>query len=143
MRVYVDTNVFISSIRQEISRNLQPLGEESDLFFTLCQRRNITIVISGLFLDEVYTATKLSPESIFEFFLERKITFELIQASALITEKASQMRTKTGIHFSDGLHAAMAISTGVEYIITWNLRDFKKVEEFITVLSPRAFLDIF
>lgn len=54
MKIYLDTNVFISLINEELDKNLRPLYLEAEEFFSYVSTKKIIIVLSALFFEEVH-----------------------------------------------------------------------------------------
>lgn len=43
---------------------------------------------------------------------------------------------KRGLHFSDSLHAATALKFECDCIVTFNMKDFEKIDDLIEVFEP-------
>jgi len=136
MRLYVDSNVLISLIKNELNGGFRPLYHYSENFFCLCRERNIIVVISGLFLKEVKSKLSLTEKEILDY-LESIccIKYELAFPTAKIAEENKELKA-IGVHYPDSLHAAYALETNCEYLVTWNKKDFEPLENLIRVISP-------
>ena len=136
MLLYLDSNVLISLIRNELNGGLRPLYHYSENFFCLCRERNIIVVISGLFLKEVKSKTFLTEKEILDYFKSiYLIKYELAFPTAKVDERNKELKAK-GLHYPDSLHAAYALETNCEYLVTWNKKDFELLENLIKVISP-------
>lgn len=137
MKLYIDSNVLISLVRGEITRNIKLLYHETEKFFEFCKRDEISLVISELFLREVKSNIGLNNyEEILEYFNSIfKIKYECVLFSAEVKARGKEFESM-GIHFPDSVHAAFALNTGCKYLVTWNKKDFLPIENLIRVISP-------
>ena len=87
-RVYLDSNVFISFINQEIGSDLRPLFIEAEEFFKTAERKNCTIVLSQLFFDEVKNHCFLDDEKIIERLKELGLKTEISELKNKISIRA-------------------------------------------------------
>jgi predicted nucleic acid-binding protein len=78
MRIYLDSNVLISSIKQEIGKDYRLLFFQAETFFEKILKEKHTLVLSALFFDEVQQKIPFSKEELLEFFSEKKIKFEVV-----------------------------------------------------------------
>ncbi len=140
MRVYVDSNVFISALRDEIGFNFALLGRDSRLFFAACAKRSITVVISNLIMFEITKKIKLSESDIFGNLEELGVHFEFVITTDEMKVLAQKIQDETGIHYLDGLHVAIAIQKKCDYLVTWNMKDFEKTRNWIMPFHPESFL---
>lgn len=138
MRLYLDSNVFISSARSEIDYSFNLRFKDSDDFFSLCRTQKIELVISNLFLLEIKRKIFFEKNYLIDYFDSAGIQIILVEANE--KQKALEISNKTGIHFSDALHAATAIKHNCNAIITWNKKDFEKTKELIPCFTPKEFI---
>ncbi len=134
-RVYLDSNVLISSMREEMDCQLRPLYLEADNFLSKAATANIRIIVSELFLDEVKDYLKISKKDIYQYFTLKGTKTETVETN---TDFARIMESK-GIHFPDSVHASTAIASNCECIITFNKKDFKPAKKWIQILLPEEF----
>jgi predicted nucleic acid-binding protein len=113
MKLYVDSNVFISLIREEVSTN-RTLFDEALSFFEKVQERKDTIVISTLNLIEIKTKSYNTKEDLIEDLSKRKINFKFIENNQNIESKRFE---GLGIHKPDSIHVALAIKEKCDCIM--------------------------
>ncbi|HLC36746.1 MAG TPA: PIN domain-containing protein [archaeon] len=143
MKVYLDSNVFISFVRQEMDSSFNMLFQHSDLFFALCKKKKIGIVLSKLFFDEVEKVISLKQRDITETLKNQGLKTVLIEEIELNKEKAKKIMKENNIHFLDAFHVAISIANKCDCIVTWNKKDFEKTDSLIKSLNPSEFLDTF
>jgi predicted nucleic acid-binding protein len=134
MKLYVDSNVFISLIREEVSNN-RTLFDEALSFFEKVQKRKDTIVISELIFYEILKKSFNSRDDVRERLGELKISFEEVEDEINLLKEVKESK----IHYPDCVHANTAIKTNCDYIITFNLKDFILINNKITVIQPRNY----
>lgn len=135
MKLYVDSNVFISLIREEVSVN-RTLFDEALSFFEQVQERKDTIVISTLNLLEIKTKSYNTKEDLIDNLTKRKITFKFIENNQNIESKRFEVLR---VHRPDSIHVALAIKEKCDCIITFNIKDFILAENFIKVIQPNEY----
>ncbi len=131
MKLYLDSNVFISLIKEELDKNLRPLYLEAEEFFSYVSTKQIILVLSELFFEEVYKISNFKKERVIQYFKK-------IDVPVLIIEKNQMGGEVKGIHYPDSKHAATAIKFGCKYIITFNTKDFENLRE-IDSITPNEF----
>jgi len=136
VKIYLDSNVLISLIKEEIGKPVRLMYENAKLFFECCKKSKITLTISQLFLDEVKYALPLTEREILNYFDSiHELNYEFVE----ITKKDVKKSNKFNIHKADALHAAIAINNNCDYLVTWNIRDFKELKE-IKIREPTDFI---
>ncbi|MBN2127687.1 MAG: PIN domain-containing protein [Candidatus Diapherotrites archaeon] len=135
MRLYLDSNVFISLIKCEIGKGFKAMESKVIDFFESCARNKHEIVLSELFFEEVRANAFYSKEETVSFFEERKINTEIISFKGEHFEEIKKWDS-IGIHKRDRMHFFLAIKTGCNAIVTWNLKDFIPAEKFIKIMAP-------
>ncbi|MBU2099816.1 type II toxin-antitoxin system VapC family toxin [Candidatus Micrarchaeota archaeon] len=135
-RVYLDSNVFISFANQEIGSNLRPLFIEAEQFFTLVKKKECILILSYLFFDEVKRKCFSDKEQVLGHFKEIEIKTEVIEPEKEIF--IGNFVSK-GLHYTDAVHAAIALKEKCDCIITFNIKDFEKVSDKIKVFQPSEF----
>ncbi|HLD59105.1 MAG TPA: PIN domain-containing protein [archaeon] len=136
MRTYLDSNVFISWINQEIDSNLRPLFAEAERFFEKAKEQGSTLVLSGLFFQEIEKKTYQNREAALAYFNERGLKTEIVESPKNLPLKYFLDR---GMHFLDAFHAAIAIEKNCDCIVTFNIKDFEGISEKIKVFLPADF----
>jgi len=134
--IYLDSNVFISSINKEIGYSLRGLFVEAEEFFFRISERKDILVLSGHFLNEVNETFGYSKEEVLVF----------LNTFGLLTKFCDEPKTinfskyrKAGSHFKDSLHVALAIHFKCDLIVTFNTKDFENAKKFIKVISPAEY----
>ena len=135
MRIYLDSNVFISFVKRENGRRVFSLGLQADLFFDNAKNEKNTLVLSELFFKEVKKTISLEPDEILNTLNEIGVFFETVE----IRHEMVIELEKKGIHYPDSLHASTAILNGCDCIATFNKKDFEKINERIEIISPSEF----
>lgn len=134
--VYLDSNVFISIIKEEIGFGFRMLFTESKEFLDYCRNNGLIIVLPDLFFDEAMLVTKLSKQDIMDFFEAiNGLKLKLVAA----TEKDKKIARNLNTHYTDALHASIALNNSCDCIVSWNKKDFEQVK-CIQALTPKEFL---
>src|SRR3989338_3998682 len=79
-KIYLDSNVFVSLVREEIDGNFRMLFKEVETALAICNKLNIKVVVSFLFFDEVKSACGLDKESTIEALQMHSNNIESIDA---------------------------------------------------------------
>jgi predicted nucleic acid-binding protein len=137
-RIYLDSNVFIAFIKSDMGRPFRLMYRDVERFFTQAPKKHI-IVLSSLAFKEMEKIVHYSREDTIEFFKERKIKTETIQVQEKDRRDAIRFRNK-GIHALDALHAALAINSTCDILLTFNLKDFEQIKDQILVKEPTDLL---
>jgi len=132
MRIYLDSNVFISYIREEIGRNYRPLYHEAEKLFEYCHDNSHTLVLSKLFFEEIKRMCYLNSEKAVELLTEKNLIVERIPNTTYVSKEILQL----GIHRLDALHVTTAIENNCDAIATFNTKDFEKVSTKIKIINP-------
>lgn len=132
MRIYLDSNVFISLIGEEIDRQCRALFKEAEAFFQTAVEQGFIIVISELFLYEVEKRLGMNGENVIDKICKLGVKKEL-----LITDSKEISKGKIkGMHYPDDIHALLAIKAKCDCIVTFNTKDFEPVLGKIHVFEP-------
>ena len=140
MRLYLDSNVFISFVREEFGRGYRQLGTESELFFAFCKKNEFKLIFSEIFFEEVKLKTALDEKGVCEIITHLGINFIIAKNPKNLKIKAISACKKLSTHLSDAIHYIIALEEKVDALITFNKKDFKKVSEFL-VQEPEEFTD--
>ena len=137
MRIYLDSNVFISMFNKELNGNLRGLFVEAEGFFELARRKGCVLVLSELFFKEVKKICRNEENEVLDFLAQRGLKVELAFAQGEVSLKKL---LKQGMHSTDAVHAAIAIKVKCDCIVTFNTKDFQAVKNIIPVLEPLEFI---
>lgn len=134
--VFVDTDVVF-----DILSNREPFYLEAQNIFKLVEMGQVRLVMSSSSLANLfYLCYDLYKIEQSDQKLATLINVcQLIHADRSVVLQAldSPFRDK-----EDALQYFTAISNGVDYFVTRNLKDYTKTSAVLPVLSPRAFLKI-
>ena len=133
MHIYLDSNVFISALNIEFGRQVRPLFLEAQQFFERIAQEKHTLVLSGLFFNEIKRSAFQEKEFILGYFSKLGIVVEEL---AVPPKVSLQDFHSKGMHFPDSLHAFLALHSGCSCLVTFNRKDFIALEAFIPVLEP-------
>ncbi|MFH1751386.1 MAG: hypothetical protein ABH821_00380 [archaeon] len=135
----MDSNVFISFVREEIDSSFNLRGVDSESFFTFCSKNKVKLILSGLFFEEVERVVFLTVKDVLEAFERHDIVVEVFSDKPS-KELVSRIVRENKIHFEDAVHTAVSIESKSEAVITWNKKDFLKVSKLINIYSPSEIL---
>jgi len=137
MRVYLDSNVFISLFEGEIGKGVRGLFVEAEQFLERVTAGGYVLVLSELFFKEVGKRGHLSQQEVMEYLKAHNVVFEFVEE----TEKPPmEIFLKKGLHSSDALHAAVAVRHECDCIVTFNVKDFARAKDLISVFAPDDFI---
>lgn len=139
-RFYLDSNVFISFVREEIDSALNLRFVDSENFFALCRKEKCALILSDPFFMEVERVISLKKEGILSEFNRLKIGIELAEKKPQGT-LVSKIIKETKIHFADAVHIAVVCENNADAIVTWNKKDFAKAQKFAPCFTPSEILD--
>jgi len=135
-RVYLDSNVFISLFNREVGRNVRGLFVEAESFIEQVKKQDSVLVLSKLFFEEVKVKCFFERREVLKFFDERGVKSIVVEDA--FNHLLGRLQ-RQGIHFSDSIHAATALTSCCDCIVTFNIKDFEKVREKIKVFEPADF----
>jgi len=136
MRLYVDSNVILSYIKQELGGLIKAQVVRTKDFLINCQKERHIIIISDLTLKEIKKIGYYSQEEVEELLKQYDIIFEIIESNEERVKKAKRIEQEMGVHYPDSLHIQLALDSKADAIVTWNLKDFESAEELIPICSP-------
>ncbi len=158
MKIYIDSNVFVSYVKRDEGQN----HKDSKSFLEFILRNNfedVTFFTSRFTEVEVGSAVyrrskqqnqaratlhRLTRAWANKIFPLPENPSEKIKIDNLIV-KLVETALNYGTTFGDTIHANDVESYDVDYLVTWNLRDFKKLEKKIKkvkVLTPTGMREI-
>ena len=132
MRLLIDGNIIL-----DVLQNREPHVVDSAKIWKLCETDQAEGYVSALtFSNLVYIMRKeLSPEKINEVFKSLGLIFQFTDLTVSDLTKAAEQQWDD---FEDALQAATAERIHVDYIITRNVKDFKKSKT--VAFTPTEFL---
>ncbi len=138
-RVYLDANIFIAFVKGDMGKPFKLMYQDVDDFLGVCPGRFV-VVLSGLAFLEIGRKAYWSKQELLHFFLARKIDVEVIEGNERRVALADEFRRK-GVHSADAFHAALAVDSDCDVLLTYNKKDFRPVEGLIQVLTPKELLE--
>jgi len=131
-RLYIDTNLFINVINDEVSMhsNKNMAEPASRLFFEALSCKH-TLLISTWTVKELLK--KLHPDKIKASFEILKKKIEICKYSP---EEETQARKRSETNFPDALHIVIAETVKADFIITRNIDDFLQIGTKIPIRKP-------
>ncbi len=140
-RFYLDSNVFISFVREEMDSALNPRYIDSENFFASCRKEKCVLILSGLFFEEVERIISLKKEDIVSEFTRLRITVVIAEKKPLAAS-VSKVIKECKIHFADAVHVSIACENKADAIITWNKKDFSKTLRLMLCFTPSEILEM-
>jgi predicted nucleic acid-binding protein len=133
MRVYIDTSIILDYILQRKGRNDEPFGEYAGKFFSKAVYEGTPIIISDKVLEELYG--NVPPQSTVMLFtwLKMNCQIKILPYAVSDLEKASALDLNNR---NDALHSILAHDAGADYIVTRNIKDFRKFSVLIKAKLP-------
>ncbi|MFH1256875.1 MAG: PIN domain-containing protein [Candidatus Diapherotrites archaeon] len=138
-RIYLDSNIFIAYIRSDMGKPFKLMFKDVEDFFDCCPNRFV-LVLSEFFIEEVEKKVHYSKSMVGEFFKDYKISTEFIETTK-IEKKLAPEFFKKGLHAGDALHAAFAINSKCDFLLTFNIKDFKRLENRIKLREPKELVE--
>jgi predicted nucleic acid-binding protein len=135
-RFYLDANIIISFIRQEIGFMSRGLFIEVNNLFEYMKENNITGVISDLCLEEIETIIKVKKEDVQFSLKNQSIITEFVSTEEKLDEERFSL---LGVHYADALHLAIAIHFHCDALVTLNTKDFNMAKKWVNIIDPREF----
>ncbi len=133
MRIYLDSNVFISVFNDEIGRNFRALFVDAENFLNKVKKDGHILVLSDLFFEEVQEIIYLGKNEVLSYLKTRNISTECVTGQNF--EQVKHFINK-GVHSSDATHAAIAVEHNCDCIVTFNTKDFEQIKDTISILEP-------
>ncbi len=131
-RLYIDTNLFINVINDEVSMHSNKnMAEPASRLFLDSISCKHTLLISTWTLTELFRI--ISPERC-------KMALELLKKKIILckfsSEEENEAKKRCPNHYQDALHIIIAERENADFIITRNIDDFLKIRTRITVKKP-------
>jgi Predicted nucleic acid-binding protein, contains PIN domain len=132
MKLLIDANILLDVLQKR-----EPHYRDSSMIWKLCETKQVSGYVSTLsFANLVYVMRKeLSAEQIEEILRALSLIFEFVELSVSDLSYAAKMKWD---NFEDAVQSATAERNHTDYIITRNIRDFKKSS--VMALTPAEFI---
>lgn len=132
MKLLIDANILLDVLQER-----EPHYHDSALIWKLCETEQVKGYASTLtFANMVYVMRKeLTPERIEETLRALNLIFEFTDLTTADIVRAAEMKWDD---FEDAIQSAMAERIHTDYIITRNIRDFRKSK--VMALTPKEFI---
>lgn len=133
MRLLIDANVVLDVLLKR-----EPYWKSSSIIWKLCEAEQAEGYVSVLtFANLVYVMRKeLNAEQVRDVLNKLRLIFHFADFSAADMEKAAEMKWDD---FEDAVQAAMAERIAADFIVTRNVRDFKRCK--IAAFTPSELID--
>jgi predicted nucleic acid-binding protein len=136
MRLYIDSNVIICYIKQELGGLIKAQVIRTKDFLIKCKNERHILIFSDLTFKEIRKIAYYSQEEVEELLKQYDIPFETIHSNQERIRKSKIRGQEMGVHYPDSLHIQLAIDSKADAIVTWNIRDFENAEKLIKICSP-------
>ena len=132
MKLLIDANILLDVLQER-----EPHYHDSALIWKLCETEQVKGYVSTLtFANMVYVMRKeLIPERIEETLRALNLIFEFTDLTTADIVRAAEMKWDD---FEDAIQSAIAERIHTDYIITRNIRDFRKSK--VMALTPKEFI---
>ncbi len=140
MKCYVDSNVLLSYFKRELGGLTQAQMIRAEEFLVNCSKNSHKIVLSDLAFFEIKKKGYLEQHEVEEFLESLGVKCLLVRTTNKDIRKARQISNEANLHYSDARHTQLALKSRSKAIVTWNIKDFKKVRGLITVMTPEQFI---
>ncbi len=127
-RFYLDSNVFISFVREEMDSAFNLRFVDSENFFALCRKEKCVLILSNFFFKEVNKIISLKKADVLEEIKRHEICVVSAEKNPS-KELVLKVVKECGIHFADAVHVAHACESKADAVITWNKKRFCKSTE--------------
>jgi len=138
MRLYIDSNVVISQMLGEFGKKYEFMEDAVKQFATVCAEDGHVLLLSDLLFEEVEKRTGASRDD--ALFILPDVSFEEVETLYKDLECAGKISNTAGITGPDAVHICLAMRAKADYIITWNIKHFRRPGVPIQSLNPREFV---
>lgn len=135
-RIYLDSNVIISLVCEEVGAGLKGLFVEARDFLEIVAKNNHLLVLSDLFFYEVKRRTLFERNEVLKYLQELSVNVEIFKAKKKPFLKNIEEK---GVHYPDSLHVGLALQANCDCIVTFNTKDFEVVSNMIKIKDPADF----
>ena len=135
MKVLVDTNIFI-----DILLDREPFSADAIRIYKLCEQGLIDGYIAPITINNIYYICRKAKEleNIKAYLSDIASYFTIVPMNNESIRKANRLKIND---YEDALQYAMAMQMTCEYLVTRNVKDFKKLTH-LKVVTPEEFLKI-
>ncbi len=135
LRGYVDTNIFLDYILDRKDRQGNPLMPEVEEFFMRIYTTDMEIIISEKVTEELYCTLKdISRGYMLFSMLTSQDKLIIVPYTAQDLEEATKLDPENR---NDALHALLARKHGAQYLVTRNMKHFRKFSHIIEPKLPK------
>ena len=133
--IYVDTDVFLNFMLERNNKWGEPLAPEAEELFTRAYYGEYEIIISEKTVEE-FRGALTDPG-------QTPLLFTMLQAKDLlriVTYTAQDLKEAEALdpeNRNDALHALLAKKHGAQFVVTRNIRHFKKFSHIIEPKLPK------
>lgn len=133
MRLLIDANILLDVLQKR-----EPYYYDSSIIWKFCETEQVKGYVSTLsFANIIYVMRKeLTPEKIEEILRALALIFEFAELSTVDLVRGAEMKWDD---FEDAVQSATAERVHADYIITRNIRDFKKSS--VAALTSGEFIE--
>ncbi|MBW3015549.1 PIN domain-containing protein [Candidatus Woesearchaeota archaeon] len=134
-KYYLDTCIWRDHYENREGPGGRPLGSYATKLFTQIMKKRDIIVFSSHIIYEMKKA--FAPEEVEDMFkiLDLMKILQRVEVSKSDWEEARKLATERDVSRSDALHAVLARNNNA-ILITQNMKDFEKFNDFITIKRP-------
>lgn len=132
-RLLLDTDVVLDFL---VDR--QPFAEDAARILVLCEEKQIQVFVTPVLISNVYNILR-KVGSHHKVIAHLKLLLTLVEVASIQKEIVLEALESDFADFEDALqHFAVKSETGIQIIITQNLKDYSKSS--LAVMTPAAYL---
>lgn len=131
MKLYVDTNIFLDYLLERKNVFGKGISRPAQKLFYRAMSCEFFIVLSNHTATEINKKISLTQATMLFEFLKKKIVNVYFSEEDI--EKARSIDSK---NISDALHVVLAKKSGCDFIITRNMKDFRKYALWVEPKTP-------
>lgn len=128
--VLLDTNVLIDILQKRVP-NIDIVDD------VLLELDSAEYCFSTLTIVDAYSIARVKDQDKYGKLLQ---VFSLLPVQAKTIDKAFSYRFKD---FEDAIQLACAVDNKCDYLLTWNVRDYKGNKTKVKVMTPKQYLQKF
>ncbi|KXA94136.1 hypothetical protein AKJ37_07930 [candidate division MSBL1 archaeon SCGC-AAA259I09] len=138
-RLYLDADVWLNLLQGEML-GFVPAFQRAKRLFAKIREEKWELVVSDLVEEEVCNqGPRVEDMRNKVSGLEEQNLVERASIKKTDRKKAGEIHKNKSLHFSDALHAAIALRKS-SILVTRNMRHFSAVEDLLEVLEPETLL---
>lgn len=133
-KIFIDCDIFL-----DLFLKRTPFLKDAKELFTLIELKKIKGFTSGLVFSNIFfiLSKTLDKKEAFENLRKLNILINVSEVKQSTIDKALASKFSD---LEDAIQNYSAVETGVDYLLTRNIKDFK--HSTLTVLSPKEYLSI-